>query len=218
MQPARHEEVARALGRRAGHDRRLDLEVALVGEEVADLLHHRVAQDHVVAHPLLAQVEVAVAEAELLADRVVLVDLEGRRLASRRAARARPRRAPPRRSGSSGLIGALVAAHELAAHADHVLAAEPAGRGVRLGRLLGPEHELEQPGPVAQVDEDQPAVVAAAVHPAGHAHLLAHVVRRAAGRPSGSGSGWGAEASRADHSHDVVDRLGALLGARCPCP
>ena len=38
----------------------------------------------------------------------------------------------------------------------------------RLGvGLVGIEDELDEPGPVAQVDEDQAAVVAAAVHPAG---------------------------------------------------
>ena len=56
-----------------------------------------------------------------------------------------------------------------------MLGAQRLGGGVRLGRLLGAEHELEQPGAVAQVDEDQPAVVAPAVHPAGHPHALAHV-------------------------------------------
>ena len=34
--------------------------------------------------------------------------------------------------------------------------------------------ELDDPGAVAQVDEDDAAVVAAAVDPAGHAHVLAH--------------------------------------------
>ena len=42
---------------------------------------------------------------------------------------------------------------------------------VRLRRVLGMEHELDDPGAIAQVDEDQAAVVAAAVHPAGHAGL-----------------------------------------------
>ena len=35
------------------------------------------------------------------------------------------------------------------------------------------DDELHEPGAVAQVDEDQPAVVAAAVDPAGHADLVA---------------------------------------------
>ena len=44
---------------------------------------------------------------------------------------------------------------------------------VRLGRGLRVEHELHDARAVAQVDEDQPAVVAAAVHPAGDARLRA---------------------------------------------
>ena len=44
------------------------------------------------------------------------------------------------------------------------------------GALLGVEHELHDPRAVAQVDEDQPAVVAAAVHPAGDARLGAGAV------------------------------------------
>jgi hypothetical protein len=35
------------------------------------------------------------------------------------------------------------------------------------------ERELQEPGTVAQVDEDDPAVVAPPVHPAGHAHVPA---------------------------------------------
>jgi hypothetical protein len=38
-------------------------------------------------------------------------------------------------------------------------------------RLVGVEDELQETGPVAQVDEDQPAVVAPAVNPAGHADI-----------------------------------------------
>ena len=130
----------------------------------------------VVAHALPAQVEVAVAQAELLAHRVVLVDLERRRLGVGEqlelggdelhlAGRELGLTALSSRRTSSPL--AVITSSR----------AQPPGRRVRLGRLLGPEDELEQPGAVAQVDEDQPAVVAAAVHPAGDAHLLAHVVR-----------------------------------------
>ncbi len=42
-----------------------------------------------------------------------------------------------------------------------------------LWRALGMEHELDDPGAVAQVDEDQPAVVAPAVHPAGNSRARA---------------------------------------------
>ena len=54
-----------------------------------------------------------------------------------------------------------------------MLGAQALGGRVRLRGGLGMEHELDEPGAVAQVDEDQPAVVAPAVHPAGDAHGLA---------------------------------------------
>ena len=47
------------------------------------------------------------------------------------------------------------------------------GERVRLGRGLGVEDELDDAGAVAEVDEDEAAVVAAAMDPAGHAHVLA---------------------------------------------
>ena len=61
---------------------------------------------------------------------------------------------------------ALLAAHDLALDADHVLGAQRAGQRVRLGRRLGVEDELEHAAAVAQVDEDQAAEVAAARDPA----------------------------------------------------
>ena len=54
--------------------------------------------------------------------------------------------------------------------ADHVLGAQRV-RGWRVPsrRALGVEDELDDPGAVAQVDEDQAAVVTAAMDPAGDA-------------------------------------------------
>ena len=60
---------------------------------------------------------------------------------------------------------------------------------VRVGRGLGVEHELHESRAVAQVDEDQPAVVAAAVHPAGDARLRCRPARRSARRTTCRGSG-----------------------------
>src|SRR3712207_8742590 len=47
---------ARALGRRAREDRRLDLEEVMGRQVVADRVDDLVAQDHRVAHPLAAEV------------------------------------------------------------------------------------------------------------------------------------------------------------------
>ena len=64
---------------------------------------------------------------------------------------------------------------------------------VRRRRGLGMEHELDDPGAVAQVDEDQPTVVAAAVHPAGDARVgagaLGGQLRRTTRRGSSLGRG-----------------------------
>ena len=73
------EEVARALGRRAGHDRRLDLEEVVRVEVVADRAVDRVADRHRALHAGPAEVDDAMAQAQQLVDRRLLVDGERRR-------------------------------------------------------------------------------------------------------------------------------------------
>ena len=75
------EEVAGALGGRAGENGRLDVEEALAVEELAHRRGDPVAQLESLAHRLAAQVEVAVAQARVLADLAgEPLDLEGRRV------------------------------------------------------------------------------------------------------------------------------------------
>src|ERR1019366_8569646 len=57
-------------------------------------------------------------------------------------------------------------ARDEAGGGDHVLGPQPVGGGVGLGGGVGMEHELDDSRPFPQVDEDETAVVAAAVHPA----------------------------------------------------
>ena len=83
LHAARHHEVARALGRRARQDRRLDVEEAGGVEVVAHRARDVVAQLERALHRLAAQVEVAVAQAQRLVDLRLLVDREGRRLGAR---------------------------------------------------------------------------------------------------------------------------------------
>ena len=135
-----------------------------------------------VAHALAAQVEVAVAQTQRLVDRLVRVDLERRRLGVGEQLDLL--------HGQLDLAGgelrvdrALLAPHHAAAGGQHVLGAQGVSGGVRLGRLLRAEDELQQPGAVAQVDEDQAAVIAPAVHPAGNTRLAVHVVRAQVARP-----------------------------------
>ena len=47
----------------------------------------------------------------------------------------------------------------------------------RLARLVGVEDELNEPGAVPEIDEDEAAVVAAAVDPAGDADLGVDPIR-----------------------------------------
>ena len=65
-------------------------------------------------------------------------------------------------------------------HSERAVSTSGEGRAVRL------DHALGDAVMVAQVDEDQPAMIAAAVDPAGQAHGLADVGLREAGRKYGS--------------------------------
>ena len=64
------------------------------------------------------------------------------------------------------------------AGAEHVLGAQLVAELERLARLVGIEDELDEPGAVAEVDEDEAAVVAAAVDPARDADLGVDPVRQ----------------------------------------
>ena len=77
---AGHEVVARSLGRRARHERRLDLEEALADEVVANRHGDAAAQREVGLHLFAAQVEVAILEAHLFVGDRVLGWREWRRL------------------------------------------------------------------------------------------------------------------------------------------
>ena len=77
MEPARHQEVARALGRARGQDRRVALHEAQVHHVPADAGDDRAAPHHVLVHALAPEVEEAVAEPHLLA--VVVLAVDGQR-------------------------------------------------------------------------------------------------------------------------------------------
>ena len=110
---------------------------------------------------------------------------------------------------------ALLAAHDGADGRDDVLGAQALGERERRAARVRVEDELDEPGAVAQVDEDQPAVVAAAVDPAGDA--TSSPVRPASSDPA-PGVAVGVGARRAhqsvppaqhlrDHRGRALDRL-----------
>ena len=82
LEAGRDEEVARALRRRLGHDRRLDVDEARRLHLLADDRDESRARPDVALKALPAQVEPAVAEAERLVD-ALLVELERQRRTAR---------------------------------------------------------------------------------------------------------------------------------------
>ena len=82
LQPRRHEEVAGALGRRLPEDRRLDVDEAGLLHHAADRPDHLAAQADVALELVAAQVEPAVAHADVLVDALV-VELERQRRRAR---------------------------------------------------------------------------------------------------------------------------------------
>ena len=109
------------------------------------------------------QVEVAMVQAERLVD-ALLVELEGQH---RRAVEQRQRVHAhlDLAGGKLGVHGLGRARSDHALHLDHELVAQLVGRGMGLGAVVGIEHQLDDAAAVAQVDEDQAAVIAARAPP-----------------------------------------------------
>jgi hypothetical protein len=136
------------------------------------------AKHHRLAHPVAAQVEIAVTEPGLLAhvprERL---DLEGRGVGIREQLHLG--HLDLDLSGRQVLVDRLgITADDRPPGAQHVLRSEVMTQLECVARLIRVQHELDQPGPIPQVDEDQAAVVAAAVHPSGDAGLGVHPVRQ----------------------------------------
>ena len=162
---AGHQEVAGALGRRAGQGRASrsrrsrGRRGSLRATRLTSLRSRRAA-----AWAGPAQVEVAVLQPGLLADGDPLVDLERQRGGGAEHLEL----GGDHLDGAGGQVGVRVALgpqRDLADDLDAVLVAEV----VRAGGLqhLVPHHHLDDAGGVAQVEEGHPAVVAAAGDPAG---------------------------------------------------
>ncbi len=146
--------------------------------DLADGLDERGAEQEPVAHRLAADVEVAVLQAHGLVDRGVrLVDVEGRRLRLGEDLDARCARSSIAPVASFGFSVPGRRAGNHARRPQDELGPDPRGDRVRLGRLVGIHHDLGDPVPVAEVEEDQVAVVPPPVDPAGQAGLAAGIGR-----------------------------------------
>ncbi len=162
---AGHEVVSRALRGRPEQERRLDLEEALIGEELARGAGGLVTDAQVPLHPRRAEVKVAVLQPHLLIHLSLVLPCERRRLGGveDRERIAADIDLPGRQVRVLSALGAPV---HCAAHRDDELRAQVMGERVRLLVYLRVKDHLYQTGAVAQVDEDQASVIAAAVDPA----------------------------------------------------
>ena len=176
VRAGRHEEVTRALGRGVGEDRRFDLEEAALVEGGAHCLRDLVAQQDVLVHLGAAQVEVAPFHARGLVGLDAVFDGErrGDGLVQHLDAARQDLDLTRLHVGVDALGSAL--AH-LAGNLEHVLAAEVLGLGELLGRdAVRVDDHLRVALAVAQVDEDESAVVALVPRPAREHDLARDVV------------------------------------------
>jgi hypothetical protein len=191
VHPRRNEEVARALRRRAGEHRRLDLEEAAVVQNAPHAEGDLVAQDEVLEHGRPAQIEEAVLEPQLLRRVRPVLDRERWRLGPREERETRSDDLDLARR-QIGVPLALAPEDDRALDLDDVLAAG-AGRGVDglAGAARAVEHDLDDTGAVADVEEDELAEVPAPGDPAleqdrtsrvGSAQLARRLARRLRGR------------------------------------
>ena len=163
MDAARHQEVARALRRRGRQDRRRIFGEARLAHAPAHLGDDLRARHDVLVQRVAAQVEEAVFQPDVLGI-VGLAEHRQRQLPGRRQHLDLAREnldLAGRQIGVDGIAGARL---DLAVDADHPFAAHRLG-GLE-GRRIRIGDDLRQAVVVAQVDEQQPAMVADAVHPA----------------------------------------------------
>ncbi len=172
VQAAGNEIVARAFGRRLDDHRRLDLEEASRVEEVAHRLDDLVAHAEIALHARAPQIEIAVLQPQIFVDGLVAVDGKGWHL--------RAVEDLERVGGDLDVAGRqprILRSRGTPAHgagdAQHVFVAQVLGFGK--SRVLRIEDDLGHALAIAQVDEDQAAVVAAPIDPACELHGLAGI-------------------------------------------
>ena len=100
MRAARHQVIARAFRRRLGEHRRLDIDETRIIQIVAHGARNAMPQQQPLAHLFAAQVEIAKAQAHLLAD--VFIELERQRLGAVQRSRAIGTATRPARISGAG--------------------------------------------------------------------------------------------------------------------
>ncbi len=205
---ARHEIVAGALGRRAREDRRLDLGEAVRLEVRAHARHDQRASREDLLHALAPQVEVAVAESDLGSGLGVLVRVEGRHLGLGQD--LEPSRLDLdlacRHLGVHGFGGTL---EDLPLRADHPLRTNLLRRLEEARVEVSAEGDLGQAVAVAEQHEEDAALRADGVHPAGERDVCADLGRSKGAAGMGSVGGLHGLGSRVEPQRVAVETLAA---------
>ena len=213
VEPRRHEEVPRAARRVLHHERRLDLEEAVLAEVVARHARDLRARDQVLLQLGAAQIEVAILEAQRIVGVDVVLDRERRRLGLREHLDALDPDLD--RAGRHLVVDLGAARADLAGDADAPLRAQLARCIVRrlVERLV--EHELREALAVAQIDEHAAAVVAVGLDPTGQDDVLSGVP----GAQGATAVGSRMRGQERAHEAGTLARFNAVLGAiRAPSP
>ena len=170
IQAAGHQKVARALGRGFGQHRSFHFHKAALVQIPADGLGHLVTQTQIGLHARAPQIQIAPSQAQVLA-RVATV-FNGER---RRPGRVQQLPLVGHHFNFAGDHGAVDHAHGPGAHlaldGQHVLGTQDMRVLMSRGRDIRAEDHLGQTVAVAQVYENQAAVVAPVLHPAHQADL-----------------------------------------------
>ena len=147
-----------------------------------------------------AQIEISMAQAQLLVDVGILVDRKRWRLRDREHGAAAGTQLDL--AGLAPGIDVLGGAQpELALEAEHPLEPGLPGSAVRLGRVVGIDDHLEDAGVITEVDEDEPAMVATPVDPPEHGRELSRV------------AGAGRAAIGALSAHEAPPRMRVTVAA-----
>ncbi len=174
LQPDGDEEVARSFRRADGLARSPDVDEAQLVHRLPDRADHARREAEVPLHPVPPQVEVAVAQADGLVD-VLLVELERERVGTRKDLQLVDLHLDlAGREVRVDRVGCP--ADDLPLGAEHELVADVVRDVRRVGRAVGVHDELKEPGVVAQVDEDETAVIAPSSGPAGERQPLLDLV------------------------------------------
>lgn len=169
-----YEIVAGPFGRAASEDGRFHVDEVVLVEIVAHDLHHAVPQQQCLLYLRPAQVDVSMFEADLLGWQRVRARLERRRLArienlDRLHAEFNVARF------ELGVSHALGPHAHGAGHAGDKLGSQSAGDFEVIFASLGPKHDLGATISVAEVDEEDSAMVAPRIDPTGQGDGLSDV-------------------------------------------